>query len=235
MIGLILSYRKSAAVFCTMTVLVVAAAVLLCLSAPDGVSLTLRLVGLCVLLIAVYAEGVAHSLKLLAAEIDRVGGAECACERLGARLRALSRRTFVGSVKGAILLQYAYTQIYRGDYGGAMLSVSNAVIAGKDRIKGDAAVCFCEIFYMQADAEYFGKYIQKATQTLRAYAQEKSATVRATAAVRLIALSAMQADLSGDKAEALRRIRDFVPDDAPLLQQKNLAALSEHIAEKGTA
>lgn len=233
MIGLIFSYVKSAVVLVCMTCVCAAGIVCVCLFTPTTFDLVVRIVGLCVLQIASYAAAAVFALRLLSAQIDD-GNERCAQEALGERLRKLARRTYFKSVRASILLKYAYTLIYRGAYEKAMENVSNAVIAGGDRIKGEAAVCFCEIFYMRNDARYFAHYFDRAVDALHARNKCKDAAVRAEAGAQLAALRAMRLHIEGDAAGALARLRDFDPDGVKKQHRQNLAALADRIARNAT-
>ncbi len=231
MIGLIFSYAKSAAVFAVSVCACAAGITLVCLFTSDTFDLIMRLVGLAILLLALYAMSAAYAFSLLMKEIDRLGGDACDCQTLGARLQKIAHRILAGKLRGAVLLQYAYTQIYRGLYKEAMCTVSDAVIAGKEGIKGDAAVCFCQIFYALKDATYFANYYERADETLAKRADTKNARDRAQINARRAALAAMRLHLHGDAAGALARLRDFDTEGVPALQRKNLAALCDKIIE----
>lgn len=230
MIGVIFSYVKCAVVFCIMLAAIAASAVLICLYTRTRSDMVLRLVGLGIVLIATYCASFAYTFKLMAEEIDRVGNRACNPEKLGARLYKLSRRALIKRVRSAILLEYARTQIYCGKYQDAMLSVSDSIVCGGDGAKGDAAVCFCQIFFMQNDKEYFAKYYDKATQTLQGRAELKDPDDRAAAIATLTAIECMQLHFAGDTQAAIRKLDAFTPTGVVPMQVKSLNALREHIA-----
>lgn len=230
MIGVIFSYVKSALVLAVMTCACVAGIVCVCLFTAETYHLVIRIVGFALLFFASYLASMAYALKLLAAQIADLGGRQCDNEALGERLRRLSRRAVFGRVRGEILVQYAATQVYRGMYAQALETLSDAVIAGKDGVKGDAAVYFAYLFFLKGDADYFRHYYQTAVDNRKAcVSAAKENCVRAAANAQLTALYAMRLHTDGDTASALARIRDFSPDDAPLQQQKNLAALCDYL------
>ncbi len=229
MIGVIYSYVKSAVVFSVMLAVVIAGAIVAGMFTQATLDLVLRLVGLAALLLASYAATYAYTFKLVGAEINRTGGEECDVEKLKRRLRKLSQRAYFGSARGALLIEYADTQIYSGEYKDAMITVSDAIVAGKDGIKGEAAVCFCKIFFMRSDADYFMKYFDKAVESLDCQSQSKNSAVRAKAAASKIAVKAMKESLCGDNAAAVRVLDGADAFDAAPLQRRNLAALREYI------
>lgn len=230
MIRFVFSYGKSAAVFAVMFCLTAAGVTLTCLYTRATLDLVLRLVGLGIFLMVSAVASFAYACKLLAAQIERVGGDECDPAALGARLRTLARRT-VGVVRGGILLEYADTQIYRGQYNDAMLSVSDAIVAGKDGVKGEAAIRFCKIFYMLGDREYFVKYYDTALKALERRQSVKRIAPRDGAVADLLAaaLGAMRLSLEGKREEALGALPSSPAPALPAMQQKNLNDLRAHI------
>lgn len=229
MIRLVFSYAKSAILFVSLLCVCALVTVCVCLFTADPLDLALRIGGAAVLLFASYALSVSLCRFLIRRETERTTDAG-ALERADARLHTLARRALFPRVRSALLLQRAYVQLYRGLYKEAMLSASDAVIAGKKSAKGEAAVCFCFIFYCRNDPDYFNKYYETAKNALQAAAQTKDPRDRFVANARAAALAAMERHVRGDRVAALSRLRDFDCDGAPALQRKNLAALCEAIA-----
>lgn len=229
MIGIIFSYAKSAVVFAVMFAVSVTGIVLSCLFTAETLSMVLRIVIFSVLMISGYCAAATYALKLLATEIDKIGERECDYEKLGKRLYKLSRRTLFGGVRASILIEYAQTQLDRGLYKDAMASVSDAIIAGGDGVKGAAAVQFSRIFYFLGDFEFFAKYYDKAVETLRKHLEAKSEAERVAANVKLVMLEAMNKSAAGDNAAAIKRLDDFDSSAYSPRSIKNISALKEHM------
>ncbi len=229
MIRVIYSYLKSALVFSVMLCAVIAGIVLVSLYTPDTFNLVVRIVGLVLLLVVTYTAVYAYTFKLIYTEIHTLGYTDCNCEKLAERMYKLSRRATFGSAKGALLIEYANALVYMGKYKNALIAASDAIVAAKDGIKGEAAICFCEIYFMESDAEYFNKYYAKATETLNKLLNSKSSADRAVASARLTAIQAMNYVLCGNRDSALNLLNGFNAPDTPILIKRNLEELRKII------
>ena len=229
MIRLIYSYVKSAVVFSVMLAVNAAGAVGVCVFTESKADLAIRLTGLALFAVAVYVVSCVQALKSISDEI-RLANDDCNVEKLNARLKKLIRRAAFGKVKASILLEYADTLIYLGKAKEAEAAVSDAIIAGKDSAKGDAAVCFCKIFFIANDREYFEKYYDKAIEKLngRINAKSKNREASDCAAVLAAALQAMNLSFNGNVDSAVKKL-DCISTLATNLQKKNTEALKNYI------
>ena len=230
MIRLIFSYVKSAVVFSVMLAVIAAGIVGVCIFTDGKTDLAVRLAGLALFAVAVYAVSCVQALKSISDEIRRASE-DCDVERLNARLKKLAKRAAFGKVKASILLEYADTQIYSGKIKEAEITVSDAIIAGKDIAKGDAAVCFFKIFFLNSEREYFDIYYGKALEKLgtRMDAKSKNKEASDTATVLAAVLQAMKLCLNGDSESAVKKL-DCISAPVTNLQKKNIEALKTYIA-----
>lgn len=229
MIRVIFSYVKSAVVFCVMLCVIAAGVTATVLFTDTTTNLIIRLVGFAVFLIAVYAVTIVYVLKLISNDITRLGENECKIGEVCELLNKLVKRASFKGYKALLLINYTDYLIYKGDYARATEAASDAVASGKKDIKGEAAIRFCKIFFMQNDPDYFSKYYNKAIDALNktVNAKKQTSSVITYANMQINVLTAMQLYLQGKAEEAAAKVRSA--SGVTELQKNNLNKLLGYI------
>lgn len=226
MSALIFSYKRSAALNLFLLAVFIAGVVCICLFVGAVFDRVLYLIAACVLYLSCIFVCYAFACRLLYKQIDDLLRADTP-QPLQDRMRRLTRRMTIGSIKGALSVEYAYALLYDGKWKEGMIAASDAIVFAHDKIKSAAYVCLCAAYYGMGEKTLFDTFFLRAESYLKEINQKPTPRF----SVAQVALCAMHFALSGEKERALERLSGLDESALPNVLKTAVERLKAHIAK----